>query len=653
MTEQMKVLSPTEKRKDILRRIIGTVVAVLVFLVLIAAVRFYDVVNMKVVTGYDEFRVGVLDLGGSYDGDIGLILRGEWEFYYNQWIVTDDIDSPVLTGYLDSSDRWTGRTYGGETLPRTGYASYRMVVENCSASEELFFKHADFIPTRLYVNGQEVLSRGTMSRDEIYSVTSAEEEIISFVADGQPLELVIEIGYNDLGGTYLAPYLYKGSDPVLVNLYYNGFFLVAVACVVLVGIIIVFSTIIWAHKVTDFAPIGFVAGIVIFYLFSIEVLQKGTLFTDKMPWIITTYTSWIGGALAIFFSTYLVPVRHNLHNRLALLADVIQYGVMTALYFVYEGYQFRYAFGLIAAIIHLILFLPIILRDTVGREPLPYLRATVVFLTTAMVALGNMDVTGGITFGVNGITGILVIIIVALIVAIVVIRTKNDHRHAMEALTNERVITSIRSNALRSQINPHFLFNALTLVKSEYDRGEDCGREILEELKTHIDRVFDAQEEELIPFSKEAVLAEDYYHIEQTRRAETLPDIEWNIEAENFLVPPLILQPIIENAVKYSGIDRRTGGRLSICTTSDEDNFILTITDNGVGFDSNKLRVTSTGIRNVTLRVELLTEGTLTIDGREGTKIKIVFPKDNVGIADDAPSRAKNRVGYGNRDEDK
>lgn len=633
MTEQMKELSLADKRKDVLRRIIGTIVSVLVFLVLIAAVRFYDVVNMKFVTGQDEFKDATLDVGGNYDGDLGLILRGEWEFYYNQWIVTDGSAEPVLTGYLNSADRWTDREFNGKTLPRTGYASYRMVVENCSSSEELYFGLSDFVPTRLYVNGTEVLSRGEMSRDEIYSVTTSSEKTSSFIADGQPLELVIEIGYNDLGGTYLNPYLYKENKPVLIDLYDSGFFLVAVACVVLIGIIIVFSTLIWAHRITDLAPIVFVAGIVVFYLFSTEILQKGSLFTNNVPWNVTYYTSWVGGALAIFFSTYLVSVKHNLHNRLAMAVDILSYGIMTALYFLYKGYEFRYVFGLIAAVAHLILFLPIVVRDTVGREPLPYLRATVVFLTTAMVAVNNLDVTGGISYGATGIIGILVIVIVALIVAIVVIRTKNDHRHAMEALTNEREITSIKSNALRSQINPHFLFNALTLVKSEYDKGEDSGRKTLEELRTHIDRVFDAQEEELIPFSKEALLAEDYYHIEQTRRAETLPDIEWSIEAEDFLVPPLILQPIIENAVKYSGIDRRTGGRLSIGTTSDEDNYILTIRDNGVGFDVNRLRRTSTGIRNVTLRVELLSEGSLTIDGSDGTKITIVFPKENAKIS--------------------
>lgn len=644
MTEQMKELSLADKRKDVLRRIIGTIVSVLVFLVLIAAVRFYDVVNMKFVTGQDEFKDATLDVGGNYDGDLGLILRGEWEFYYNQWIVTDGSAEPVLTGYLNSADRWTDREFNGKTLPRTGYASYRMVVENCSSSEELYFGLSDFVPTRLYVNGTEVLSRGEMSRDEIYSVTTSSEKTSSFIADGQPLELVIEIGYNDLGGTYLNPYLYKENKPILIDLYDSGFFLVAVACVVLIGIIIVFSTLIWAHRITDLAPIVFVAGIVVFYLFSTEILQKGSLFTNNVPWNVTYYTSWIGGALAIFFSTYLVPVKHNLHNRLAMAVDILSYGIMTALYFLYKGYEFRYVFGLIAAVAHLILFLPIVVRDTVGREPLPYLRATVVFLTTAMVAVNNLDVTGGISYGATGIIGILVIVIVALIVAIVVIRTKNDHRHAMEALTNEREITSIKSNALRSQINPHFLFNALTLVKSEYDKGEDSGRKTLEELRTHIDRVFDAQEEELIPFSKEALLAEDYYHIEQTRRAETLPDIEWSIETEDFLVPPLILQPIIENAVKYSGIDRRTGGRLSIGTTSDEDNYILTISDNGVGFDVNRLRCTSTGIRNVTLRVELLSEGSLTIDGSDGTKITIVFPKENAKISGGYPSPRKKTI---------
>ncbi|MDD3130162.1 MAG: hypothetical protein PHW21_07315, partial [Candidatus Izemoplasmatales bacterium] len=84
--------------------------------------------NYNNVYGYPSIENHTLNLeNASLDNKrIPIRLYGEWEFYYNQWIVTDSEDEAIPTGTINVPEKWSGRNYNGQILPRNGFASYKL-----------------------------------------------------------------------------------------------------------------------------------------------------------------------------------------------------------------------------------------------------------------------------------------------------------------------------------------------------------------------------------------------------------------------------------------------------------------------------------------------------------------------------------------------
>ena len=132
----------------------------------------------------------------------------------------------------------------------------------------------------------------------------------------------------------------------------------------------------------------------------------------------------------------------------------------------------------------------------------------------------------------------------------------------------------------------------------------------------------------LIPFKKEMERTKIYVTIEETR----FPNIRvrYHIQDSDFSLPPLTLQPIVENAIRH-GVRIREEGIIEIVTRQREDGHEILVRDNGVGFDAQTLDSADEshiGLRNVRDRVERLCGGALTVDSRigEGTSVQIILP---------------------------
>jgi LytS/YehU family sensor histidine kinase len=133
----------------------------------------------------------------------------------------------------------------------------------------------------------------------------------------------------------------------------------------------------------------------------------------------------------------------------------------------------------------------------------------------------------------------------------------------------------------------------------------------------------------LIPFRKELEHTQVYAEIEQIR----FPSIrlEYDIADDDFSVPPLTVQPLVENAIRH-GVRVRAQGLVEIATASDEKNHFITIRDNGKGFDPQAdadPQQSHIGINNVRERIESMCGGSLHIDSQPdaGTTVTIRIPR--------------------------
>lgn len=141
--------------------------------------------------------------------------------------------------------------------------------------------------------------------------------------------------------------------------------------------------------------------------------------------------------------------------------------------------------------------------------------------------------------------------------------------------------------------------------------------------------------ENMVPFEQEMNHIDIYLKLEKLRFGEYL-EVVYNIEEQDFMVPSLTIQPLVENAVKYGVGDKREGGQVIIGTTSTDTHYIVTIEDTGTGFDINKEYNDGRqhiGIQNVKERLSLICNGELIIYSEidKGTVAIMRIPKDYGG----------------------
>ncbi len=188
-----------------------------------------------------------------------------------------------------------------------------------------------------------------------------------------------------------------------------------------------------------------------------------------------------------------------------------------------------------------------------------------------------------------------------------------------------------RIQLMISQIQPHFLFNTLSTIQAlcliDPDKASDTVGKFGVYLRQNLESL---NQPGLIPFDKELEHVRLYADIEMIRFP--FIKVEYFIEDRAFSLPALSVQPLVENAIRH-GVRVRDEGLVTVRTWKDLNAHIISITDNGCGFDvkaaeqSDKSHI---GIRNVRERLEKMCGGTLTIKSMigEGTSVLISIPSE-------------------------
>ena len=148
----------------------------------------------------------------------------------------------------------------------------------------------------------------------------------------------------------------------------------------------------------------------------------------------------------------------------------------------------------------------------------------------------------------------------------------------------QRNFSEARLNALRMQLDPHFLFNALNTVSSQVEREPRLARKMIEHLGDLLRFSLNSQGVHEISLAEELAFLDHYLAIQRIRFGDTLK-IEMRIAPDvmNALVPSLFIQPLVENSIRH-GISRRArGGSIVLCAQRVEERLHIQVLDDGVG----------------------------------------------------------------------
>ncbi|UQZ90938.1 hypothetical protein C4J81_17650 [Deltaproteobacteria bacterium Smac51] len=228
--------------------------------------------------------------------------------------------------------------------------------------------------------------------------------------------------------------------------------------------------------------------------------------------------------------------------------------------------------------------------------------------------------------------GLMIFTVIQFFVMMDYAREKLKKARETELLENE--LTRSRIGMMISQIQPHFLYNSLAAIEGLCIEEPALARKAISSfahyLRGNIDSVNGA---EFIHFSQEIQHINYYLELEKTRFGERLK-VSYDFQTEDFFLPPLTVQPLVENAVRHGVTKKRSGGSVTVSTKDAENSIIIVVNDDGRGFDvaakmeDGRVHV---GIENVSQRLAMQCGGTLVIESKigRGTTAVITLPRLN------------------------
>ena len=222
------------------------------------------------------------------------------------------------------------------------------------------------------------------------------------------------------------------------------------------------------------------------------------------------------------------------------------------------------------------------------------------------------------------------------------------HAHELE-LELEKSKTAI----MLSQIQPHFLYNALNTIQYLCETNPKVAAKTINHFARYLRGNMDSLTQDVpIPLQRDLEHLDNYLAIEKLRFPQV--NIVFDIDDLDFSVPALTLQPLVENAIRHGLNHKDDGGTVTISSWEEPDAHCISVVDTGVGFDASKFETQETeedalrshvGLRNTSNRLAWMCGGRLEVSSvlNEGTAVTLRIPKeraqDSVLIPEQAPDR--------------
>lgn len=203
-------------------------------------------------------------------------------------------------------------------------------------------------------------------------------------------------------------------------------------------------------------------------------------------------------------------------------------------------------------------------------------------------------------------------------------------------LLRQKEKMSFRLKSIRSQLNPHFMFNALNSIQNLMNKNDvQAANHYLTKFASLTRKVLDIGEQDLISLEDEITLLDDYLQMEKLRFGfNYIFIVDENLNKSNIEIPAMLIQPLVENAVKHGVALLKGKGQIELGFTKNNNDLILSIKDNGGGFQKKEIGIDIKGLglklskERIALLNKTFTSQQITmefISEPTGTKVDIVL----------------------------
>ena len=602
----------------------------MVFITCFALVKSDSNMNSK--QGLPDLISCNLDFTGYEFGESYLKqhMKGEYEFFYNKWIVEE-----AYTGEPDCKvnvpHHYKDTVLNGERLTSEGYSSYRIYVKGLPTGTKIWFINNNFVGGfYAYINDELVVKYGTRAKTGNCSSNGGDDMTSEYtVKDDKPLTVVFEVSSSYQGGLTSPARLVintLGRNPTSQYLTNNiGFVNFG-----LISALLVFSFFLNLGGIRrDFSFSGVIGVIALINFFSIDVYWR-ILSVFKT----NTYNHII--LIDLLLSTLLpfALYRHLSKNGKIKRQGIypLVFGVISTisliLYFVFTG-TFLQVIPLMVSLLSLALLLIPLTQGAFDGNKLNIAFILLIFCFLTYFSVTFFDLENIMIAGTEQSISYVMLPSILIIIALYWISSVLKTKRYIKALEKEQKVLEMKAESLTQQIKPHYIFNCLSSIQGAYQEDAHKGEKMLTMFSKHLRDNIESSTSKLVPFDEEIEGIVNYVELENLRR-EVKIELLLDLEATEFKLPPLSLEPFVENAIKHGKIDETNEGYVCISSFEEAKEYRILIEDNGVGFDADSINVGRIGIKNVTERLDILCHGKVKVSSKigEGTCVEITIPKE-------------------------
>lgn len=606
---------------------------VIMTVILVASPFIAGSIN-KSLSGVPDIADGKVNLA-SADSEHTLYLSGGWEYYNNAHIVTDDIiatpeitkiPAPIVEPITDISQSNGFRASYKITLSDLEYSNAIVYVPNFAGTYKVF------------VNDVLVTQSGTYVDQRAYANLDLIANSVSFEDEGI-YEIIIEVTCNMMPSLYMTPVI-ADIDYTMTFMKVAQTFRSFLAGIVLFCGLFIFS---YSAKKSFILSSKWLPVLCFFVSVRMMISTEGySVFSFIFPHLdyenmtlIICVSTFIIKLVALLFYTETLDLKINknviaifcfVFLTLSLVAGVLPYIIFSPYYYIIIQ----------AATIPLDIIILSNICNCVIRK-VPYSKLYLVgYATLSTGILVDCFYTNGmINFMSSQFMPVCFTVFIITFVVIYFEKISRIFKTALKTVEIERELEAANTSLMISQIQPHFLYNALNTIKYLIKRDPKSAEKAVISFSRYLRGNMDSiTKKEPIPFTEELEHTKNYCDIELLRFGDKL-NIVYNVPVTAFSIPALSVQPIVENAIKHGVTKKLEGGTVTVTTAEDDSFYTITVTDDGVGFDVQNPDLAPNddhahiGVNNVRERLENMVNAEFIIESEidKGTCVTIKIPK--------------------------
>lgn len=589
-------------------------------------------------------RDGKMDMS-DWNGET-IMLSGQWDFYWNRFLDKYDLSqNPLPDLKAEVPSVWNNFVVNGREVGGMGFATYRLHMTGVKAGTPLALRVIPFSTAyELYIDDELAASSGKISTSADGFVPQYTIQTVIFEPDRDEFDIILHVSNFTYarGGAWYA--IYFGNPEKVARISQDIF---ARDNLVTIGLLLlsaasVFLLILRRDR-------GYLLFICLCFVFLLRTIIDGSyliyyLFPSVSfrTVICIDYISlyWLP-VLCVALFRYIYPENLSLIylKLLILYATVIT--VLTLALPISIFTQYIYLAELVAAVTCIYGVMKMLLL-TLKRNREAYFiftggSALTLCVFHDLLCENNLIVAGYVELSPMGFLA-LAIFLQCMFWVRYDRSNKENERMLIELNKADERERKLELQFLKSQIRPHFINNALNAVISISRTDSEKSRKLLIEFSKYLQSCYGVENlDNKIPIENELSFVRAYVALEQARFSESL-FVDYDIDSIFLMIPPLTLQPLVENAIIHGVKEKDGDGHVLIYVKDCGDFAKVGASDDGVGIDpeyaaallSNEHIGTGVGIHNINRRMKRLYNTELHLENRPGggTDAYFVIPKE-------------------------